>query len=244
MPWKGIVLDRLTTGPRAWLYFSGISTRFRATTNLRWTKDASVYAPIRERGGQPLGSLDWIRTNKATVKALCVTITLRGYVFPFNLCIAPALTDSNGLLYGTKRDNFHSASSLGHRLELFFNKSFDGIGEKNRTLNQWFWRPPLYQLSYSYILNIRMSHSLISSVDCILLLCFSELLPCKIKLTDYWWKGMELNHPSHSTTDLQSAPLPLTVYPSIYVLILLPLYFTLTCLSTNCFWYEFLKGTG
>ena len=27
---------------------------------------------------------------------------------------------------------------------------------------------------------------------------------------------MELNHPSHSTTDLQSAPLPLTVYPSIY----------------------------
>ena len=27
-----------------------------------------------------------------------------------------------------------------------------------------------------------------------------------------WWDGMESNHPSQMTADLQSAPLPLTVY--------------------------------
>ena len=44
--------------------------------------------------------------------------------YPFNLCIAPALADSNGLLYVTKSYNSHSVSSLGQRLELFFNKLF------------------------------------------------------------------------------------------------------------------------
>ena len=44
--------------------------------------------------------------------------------FPFNLCIAPALVDSNDLLYVTKRYNSHYVSPLGQRLELFFNKLF------------------------------------------------------------------------------------------------------------------------
>ena len=44
--------------------------------------------------------------------------------FSFNLCIAPALVDSNDLLYVTKRYNSHYVSPLGQRLELFFNKLF------------------------------------------------------------------------------------------------------------------------
>ena len=44
--------------------------------------------------------------------------------YPFNLCIAPALSDLNGLLYVTKGCNSHSVSPLGQRLELFFNKLF------------------------------------------------------------------------------------------------------------------------
>lgn len=49
---------------------------------------------------------------------------LHYYRILFNLCIAPALADSNGLLYVTKSYNSHSVRSLGQRLELFFNKLF------------------------------------------------------------------------------------------------------------------------
>ena len=46
------------------------------------------------------GNHGWARTNNDRVKVCCVTVTLRGYIrYPFNLCIAPALADSNGLLY-------------------------------------------------------------------------------------------------------------------------------------------------
>ena len=50
------------------------------------------------------------------------------FKLPFNLCIAPALVDSNDLLYVTKRYNSHYVRPLGQRLELFFNKLFNRLG--------------------------------------------------------------------------------------------------------------------
>ena len=68
----------------------------------------------------------WIRTTGMQESKSCA-LPLGDtpiFEFPFNLCIAPALVDSNDLLYVTKRYNSHSVSPLGQRLELFFNKLF------------------------------------------------------------------------------------------------------------------------
>ena len=71
--------------------------------------------------------LGWQDSNLRMLESKSSALPL-GYTpifeFSFNLCIAPALSDSNGLLYVTKRYNSHSVSSLGQRLELFFNKLF------------------------------------------------------------------------------------------------------------------------
>ena len=94
------------------------------------------YAPITLRFDQFVWLLNfrngvlwqgWQDSNLRMQQSKCCVLPLDDtpiFGYPFNLYIAPAPADSNGLLYVAKGGNLHSVSPLAKRLELLFNKLF------------------------------------------------------------------------------------------------------------------------